>query len=157
MKRLAILLLFGVCFFAAVAQPVSARQAMDERGYGAFWERMEKAIESHLKRPYVWGACGLKSFDCSGFVWRVMYDSGVLIKRTTARKLYMALPSIPSDQGYDTGTLVFFNNLKHCGIVANRNMFYHAESSIGTNLSQFDPYWRPKVFGFRSFPKGPNQ
>jgi hypothetical protein len=42
------------------------------------------------------------------------------------------------------------DNLKHCGIVKDRTSFYHAQTSRGTNLSDFDPFWRSHVFGFRA-------
>jgi cell wall-associated NlpC family hydrolase len=113
---------------------------------------MKQVIESHLGKPYVWGAAGLKSFDCSGFLWRVMWENGILIKRTTARKLYMCLPEVPPEQRWSAGNVVFFDDLKHCGIVAGPRQFYHAETSAGTNLSAFDPYWRPKIYGFRTLP-----
>jgi len=118
----------------------------------AFWYRFQTTIESHLDRPYVWGASGLKSFDCSGFVWRVMSESGVFIKRTTARKLYLSLPAAEKGQEYMPGNVVFFDDLKHCGIVSNAQIFYHAKSSKGTTLDRFDPYWRQKVIGFRAVP-----
>lgn len=118
-----------------------------------FWTPLRSGIERYLARPYVWGAAGLKSFDCSGFVWRVMKDNGVLIKRTTARKLYMSLPAVPDTQRWNYGNVVFFDNLTHCGIVQDRRSFYHAQSVKGTNLSLFDPYWRGKVCGFRGVRK----
>ncbi|MGA2327355.1 MAG: NlpC/P60 family protein [Bryobacteraceae bacterium] len=114
-----------------------------------FWDRFRSALEDNLGRPYVWGATGLKSYDCSGFVWRVIYDSGILMKRTTARKLYLSLPAVSKLEQWSFGNIVFFDNLAHCGIVNSRSDFYHAESSKGTNLSRFDPYWRPKVCGVR--------
>jgi cell wall-associated NlpC family hydrolase len=115
-----------------------------------FQVSLKSSIENHLGRPYVWGSSGLKSFDCSGFVWRVMQDSGILIKRTTARKLYMCLPSVPEEKKWDFGNVVFFDDLKHCGIVESPSRFYHSESSIGTNLSSFDPYWRRKIYAVRA-------
>ncbi len=118
-----------------------------------FWTPLRDGIQRYLARPYVWGSAGLKSFDCSGFVWRVMYDNGILIKRTTARKLYMSLPAVPDSQRWNFGNVVFFDNLKHCGIVEDRRSFYHAQSIKGTNLSTFDPYWRRKVCGFRGVRK----
>jgi len=48
---------------------------------------------------------------------------------------------------------VFFDDLRHCGIVNSRDTFYHAQSSKGTNLSQFSPYWGPKVVGVRCLQK----
>jgi cell wall-associated NlpC family hydrolase len=139
MRRAAIAVLLA-CASAGAAEPEG------------FWTTCKQAIEKHLGRPYVWGATGLKSFDCSGFVWRVCYDSGVLMKRTTARKLYVCLPAAPGEQRWAPGNLVFFDNLKHVGIVNDANTFYHAESSKGTNLSKFDPYWRRKVCGVRTGP-----
>lgn len=115
----------------------------------SFWERLHATVEKYIGYPYVWGSTGLKSFDCSGFVWRVNYDNGVTLKRTTARKLYFSLPPARGKQQDQFGTIVFFDNLKHCGIVNDRSTFYHAQTSKGTNLSSFDPYWRGLVCGYR--------
>jgi cell wall-associated NlpC family hydrolase len=109
-------------------------------------------IEGHLGRPYVWGGCGLKSFDCSGFVWRVMQENGILVKRTTARKYYMALPKVSAEERWNFGNIVFFSNLKHCGIVDTRETFYHAAVTAGTHLSKFDPLWRRRISGVRAMP-----
>lgn len=140
MKRAAMAALL-LCGTAGAAEPEG------------FWPACKRAIERHLGRPYSWGATGLKSFDCSGFVWRIYYDNGLLMKRTTARKLYMSMPATPQDQRWAPGNLVFFDNLKHVGIVNDARTFYHAESSKGTTLSNFDPYWRRKVYGVRGGPR----
>lgn len=152
MKRLAFLIL--ICsFFQCLAMPsLFAANGKEAPEYISFWDRLRPTIESHLRRPYVWGSSGLKSFDCSGFVWRVLNDSGVPIKRTTARKFYMSLPAVEQNQEYRPGNIVFFDDLKHCGIVLNERKFYHARSSIGTTLDSFDSYWDQKVFGFRAIP-----
>ncbi|PYV17965.1 MAG: hypothetical protein DMG07_04785 [Acidobacteria bacterium] len=120
-----------------------------------FWAGVKRAIEAHLGRPYVWGASGLKSFDCSGFVWRVMTDNGLLVKRTTARKFYMCLPTVPKGERWAFGNVVFFDDLKHCGIVDGPSTFYHAQTSRGTNLSEFDPFWRSRIAGFRRLARPP--
>jgi cell wall-associated NlpC family hydrolase len=113
---------------------------------------IKTAIQKNLGRPYVWGASGMKSFDCSGFVWRVMSDNGILIKRTTARKFYMMLKPVPKEDQWNFGTLVFFDDLKHMGIINSSKTFYHAQVSIGTNLSEMNSFWRPKIYGFRRLP-----
>jgi hypothetical protein len=61
----------------------------------------------------------------------------------------MSLPAAKKDDAWQFGNIVFFDNLKHCGIVNSRDSFYHAQTSIGTNLSKFDPFWRRKVCGVR--------
>lgn len=152
MKKLIFLILL-FAFIHFMANPaISETTGKDAPEFTAFWDRFRTAIERHLHRPYVWGSSGLKSFDCSGFIWRVMKDSGVLIKRTTARKFYMSLPAVEQDRDYRPGNIVFFDDLKHCGIVSNEQKFYHAGSSTGTTIDSFDPYWRHKVIGFRAIP-----
>src|SRR5215510_2170087 len=92
-KILASILLFAFVSTFATAQteqePAGAAPAQQ-----SFLEGVKSTIEKYLGRRYVWGATGIKSFDCSGFIWRVMYENGILIKRTTARKLYMMLPKV---------------------------------------------------------------
>jgi cell wall-associated NlpC family hydrolase len=141
------LLIGGLLFTSGIAQPF---QEDDQLKTG--WGTIQRTVEKYLGRPYVWGTFGLKSFDCSGFIWRIMAENGLHVKRTTARKLYTSLPRTPKDSFYDSGALVFFDNLKHVGIVKDRESFYHAQVSKGTNLSSFDPYWRRKICGFRKFP-----
>jgi cell wall-associated NlpC family hydrolase len=114
--------------------------------------RVQAVIERHLGRPYVWGSSGLKSFDCSGFVWRVMNDNGILIKRTTARKYFLTLPKVPDDERWSLGNIVFFSNLKHCGIVQTPETFYHAAVSVGTHASTFNAFWRSRISGVRAMP-----
>jgi cell wall-associated NlpC family hydrolase len=128
---------------ALAASPVFA-QAPD------FWTKLKDAIEHNLGKPYVWGSTGMKSYDCSGFVWRMLLEDGVMLKRTTARKLYMSLPSVKPGEEWQFGQIVFFDSMKHCGFVNSRRDFYHAQTSRGTNLSSFEPYWRGKVCGLRA-------
>lgn len=120
----------------------------------SYWDQVKNSIGRHLGRPYVWGSSGLKSYDCSGFIWRVMFENGMLLKRTTARKFYLTLQKTSTAEQWQGGTLVFFDNLKHVGIVNSSSDFFHAQVSRGTNLSGFDPYWRPKICGFRKMPGG---
>ncbi|MBI4473590.1 MAG: C40 family peptidase [Acidobacteria bacterium] len=120
-----------------------------------FWDGIRAVIQKHLGRPYVWGATGVKSFDCSGFIWRVMYENGILMKRTTARKFYMILPKASKEGQASFGTLVFFDDLKHVGIIDNAGAFYHAQVSLGTNRSNMTPFWKRKIYGFRKIPAIP--
>ncbi len=112
-------------------------------------DRIHDSIRRNLGRPYVWGSSGLKSFDCSGFVYRVFEQSGLYMKRTTARKYYFSMVPASKQDESAFATLVFFDNLKHMGIVNDGKSFYHAQSSKGTNLSEFAPYWRKYVCGYR--------
>jgi cell wall-associated NlpC family hydrolase len=155
MKRiLACLLLFVFVSTFAVAQSGQdpAGAAPDQRN---FMEGVKSTIEKYLGRRYVWGATGIKSFDCSGFIWRVMYENGILIKRTTARKLYMMLPPVPKEEQWNFGTLIFFDDLTHVGIVDSPQAFYHSQVIRGTERSQMTPFWQRKLYGFRRLPTAP--
>src|SRR5262245_48461371 len=153
MKRiLACFLLVVVVSTLAAAQSTPASATADQR---PFLDGLKSTMEKYLGRHYVWGATGLKSFDCSGFVWRVLFDNGILMKRTTARKLYMMLPPVPQEQQWNFGTLIFFDDLTHVGIVDSPESFYHAQVIYGTQRSQITPFWRRKIYGFRHLPTSP--
>jgi cell wall-associated NlpC family hydrolase len=147
MKRRLVLFLVCIVALSVLTANVSAATSV-----GEFLGGVKTAIQKHLGRPYVWGATGMKSFDCSGFVWRVLYDNGILMKRTTARKFYMMMKPVTKEEQWEFGTLVFFDNLKHVGIIDSPDTFYHAQSSIGTNRSQMNTFWKKKIYGFRRLP-----
>jgi len=110
---------------------------------------LEQSIQRKLGLPYVWGSAGLKGYDCSGFVWRALLDAGVLLKRTTARKMFYALPAARGEERSRFGTLVFFDQVHHVGILRSDREFYHASTSHGTKREDFGPYWQRLVSGYR--------
>ena len=141
-------LLAALLLLACIVTPAYAQTTVTD-----FLSGIKTAIERNLGRPYVWGATGLKSFDCSGFVWRVMFENGVLMKRTTARKFYMILQPVPKGEEGKFGTLVFFDDLKHVGIMDSPKAFYHAQVSAGTNRSEMNSFWKNKIYGYRRLPE----
>lgn len=152
MKRILIFLLLFVfvsAFAAAQSEQDPANSVPEKPG---FMDGVKASIQKYLGRRYVWGATGMKSFDCSGFVWRVMYENGILMKRTTARKFFMMLRPVPKEEQWNFGTLVFFDDLTHVGIVDTPEAFYHAQVIFGTQRSQMTSFWRRKIYGFRQLP-----
>lgn len=118
-----------------------------------FIERsMLTAIEERLGVPYRMGAEGPNRYDCSGFVWSVFQQAGVAFERSSVRTFWQEFAPPTEDEKYKFGTLVFFNNLHHVGIVADENGFYHASTSRGVVYSRFDDYWMKRVNGFRRVP-----
>lgn len=117
-----------------------------------FNQLMLSAIDARLGAPYVYGAMGPRAFDCSGFVWSVFRDAGVNFERVTARSMWAQFEPVKPGQEYKFGTLVFFNNLKHVGIVADENGFYQASSSHGVTYTPFSDYWEERIVGFRRVP-----
>ncbi|HYY96157.1 MAG TPA: C40 family peptidase [Pyrinomonadaceae bacterium] len=116
---------------------------------------MLTAIEERLGTPYRLGATGPNRFDCSGFVWSVFQQAGIGFERSAARSLWAEFAPPSPGEEYKFGTLVFFRNLHHIGIVADANGFFHASSSHGVMYSRFGDYWTKRITGFRRVPLSP--
>ena len=121
-------------------------------GFGQIERSMLTAIEQRLGTPYRMGATGPNRYDCSGFVWSVFQQAGVAFERTPVRSLWQEFAVPTEDEKFKFGTLVFFNNLHHVGIVVDENGFYHASTSKGVMYSRFDDYWTKRISGFRRVP-----
>lgn len=90
-----------------------------------------------LGKPYVWGATGPNSFDCSGltsYCWRV--GAGIDIPRNSYGQ--MTLPSVPI-AAMMPGDIIGFRGWGHVGLYIGNNQFIQAPSSGDvvkiTNLS----------------------
>ena len=113
---------------------------------------MTAAIDQRLGAHYVWGATGPSAFDCSGFVWSAFKSAGIDFERGSARTLWSRFTAPAPGEQYKFGTLVFFSNLTHIGIVADEHGFYHASRHHGVVYSPFNEYWVSRIDGFRQVP-----
>ena len=111
-----------------------------------------QAISKRLGVRYKFFGTDDNGYDCSGFVWRVFQDAGTSFDRVAARVLWKELPEAVGDETNQFGTLVFFNGLKHVGIVRDAFSFYHASRSQGVVLSTFAGYWGSRITGYRRSP-----
>lgn len=113
---------------------------------------MYNSIQRKIGIRYRLGTQGPNLYDCSGFIWKVFQESGMNFTRTSARQFWQTFEPVSGDERFEFGTLVFFNQLGHVGIVADANGFYHASSSQGVTYSKFDGYWAKRIVGFRRVP-----
>lgn len=138
--------------FTDIPQFIAPKASARSFGSSHLDEMLLAAIENRIGTPYVWGASGPTGFDCSGFVWSVFRSANISFERTNARTLWSRFaPASESERGR-FGTLVFFKDLTHVGIVADDRGFYHASSSQGVTYSLFDEYWSSRIDGFRVIP-----
>ena len=114
---------------------------------------LSSAIEVRLGSPYRWGATRPWSFDCSGLVWSIYQSAGLGFERASARTLWSRFAAPDPEEQYKFGTLVFFSNLAHVGIVADEHGFYHASRHHGVVYSPFNEYWLKRIDGFRKVPE----
>jgi len=88
------------------------------------------AARTRLGLPYVWGATGPDTFDCSGLVQWAYRQAGVQLPRTT-RQQYAALPRVPLDE-LAPGDLVLYADgpdpasIHHVGLVVGDGLMVHA-------------------------------
>lgn len=84
--------------------------------------------DTHIGKPYVWGATGPDTFDCSGFVQYVYGKVGIELTRTTYTQVAGRGTYIPKGEE-QPGDLVFFGSMTephHVGIYVGNGMYIHA-------------------------------
>ena len=90
-----------------------------------------------LGKPYVWGAQGPNSFDCSGFTYYVFKNAaGITLPRTSSMQSNYG--TYVSKSNLRPGDLVFFDtvgsnngDVTHCGIYIGNGQLIHAASGQG--------------------------
>ncbi|MFI6206526.1 NlpC/P60 family protein [Streptomyces sp. NPDC051041] len=84
------------------------------------------AAQSKIGSPYVFGATGPSSFDCSGLTSWAYAQAGVSIPRTSEAQSQIGT-RISSVSDLKVGDLVFFfNDLHHVGLYAGNGQVLHA-------------------------------
>ena len=109
-----------------------------------------------IGRPYVWGAVGPKSFDCSGLAMYVYAHFGISIPHYTGSQFEMG--QSVEKKNLQTGDLVFFNtysSISHVGIYIGGGNFVHAPGT-GSNVttsSLGEGYYLSSYAGARRYTK----
>jgi hypothetical protein len=137
---------------ASTEDITASKPLVSKTGGLQYQQLLSSAIEVRLGSPYRWGATGPSSFDCSGFVWSIYQSAGLGFERASARSLWTRFAAPDPVEQYKFGTLVFFSNLAHVGIVADEHGFYHASRHHGVVYSPFNEYWLKRIDGFRRVP-----
>ena len=113
-------------------------------------DRIITFAQTKLGSPYVWGATGPNSFDCSGFVGYVFKNAAnVNLPRVSSSQATFR-PRI-SSMNMKKGDLVFFNTtgkgISHVGIYMGNRQFIHASSgSKRVTVSSLDSNFYSKTF-----------
>ncbi|MEG0855663.1 MAG: SH3 domain-containing protein [Terrisporobacter sp.] len=106
-----------------------------------------------LGKPYVWGAQGPNSFDCSGFTYYVYKNSvGINLPRTSSTQ--SGYGKSVSKSNLRAGDLVFFDTVgsnnggvTHCGIYMGNGQIIHAASGQGkVVINDFNSSYYQKAY-----------
>ena len=85
------------------------------------------AVEAALSRqglPYVWGAVGPDTFDCSGLMLWAWQQAGIEIPRNSAAQA--ELPQIPLDQLQPGDLVTYYSPVSHVGMYVGDGKVLHA-------------------------------
>ncbi|MBT2415177.1 C40 family peptidase [Streptomyces sp. ISL-12] len=118
---------------AAAAQESGSSESTGSTGStsatdSSYATKAEKALafaRAQIGKPYVWGATGPDSYDCSGLTQAAWKDAGVDLPRTTYDQVNAG--TTVSVSAAQPGDLVFFyDDISHVGIYIGNGMMIHA-------------------------------
>ncbi|MBT2897582.1 glycoside hydrolase [Streptomyces sp. McG3] len=115
-----------------------------DSGYAAKAEKVLAFARAQIGKPYVWGASGPSSYDCSGLTQAAWREAGVTLPRTTWDQVEVGTRVATSD--LKPGDLVFFyDDISHVGIYKGDGMMIHAPKP-GANVREESIYSMP-IYG----------
>jgi LysM repeat protein len=152
------LILVGQKLKVQAVQNSSDSSANDQSGTGVKEENSASSsvlaeAQKHVGVPYQWGGQTPSGFDCSGFIYYVLKQTGSKMGRYSSEGYYSRSFYVNTPQ---PGDLVFFENtykkgISHLGFYVGNNKFIHAGSS-GVEVSSLDnSYWKSHFDGFKRF------
>ncbi|WNV87251.1 C40 family peptidase [Umezawaea sp. Da 62-37] len=83
---------------------------------------------AQVGKPYVWGAVGPDSFDCSGLVMTAFARAGVSIPRTTYAQALVGTP-VPRDQVRAGDLVLYYDEVSHVAMAIDGAMAVHASTA----------------------------
>lgn len=139
------------------AEPNIPDYSGEPMGDGSFAALLAEA-RNHLGKPYVFGASGPDTFDCSGFVCYVLNHSGAAsVGRITAQGLYNLCTPVasrnvkPGDLIFFTGTYSTTSACSHVGIYIGNGYMIHAGNPV-QYASINTSYWQEHFYAFGRLP-----
>ncbi|MDQ6945170.1 MAG: C40 family peptidase, partial [Actinomycetota bacterium] len=100
---------------------------------------------SELGKPYVWGATGPNTFDCSGLTQFIWAKAGITTPRVAVDQDRWAVPVPLSD--LRAGDLVFFgNDIGHMGMYIGGGLMINAPHT--GDVVRVSPIWWADLVGF---------
>ncbi|MET9807857.1 C40 family peptidase [Streptomyces halstedii] len=115
-----------------------------DAGYASKAEKVLAFARAQIGKPYVWGATGPSSYDCSGLTQAAWKEAGVTLPRTTWDQVKVGTRVATAD--LQPGDLVFFyDDISHVGIYKGDGMMIHAPKP-GANVREESIYYMP-IYG----------
>ncbi|MFF3510159.1 NlpC/P60 family protein [Streptomyces sp. NPDC002573] len=90
--------------------------------------KAEKALafaRAQIGKPYVWGATGPGSYDCSGLTQAAWKAAGVTLPRTTYDQVNVGT-TVPLADAQPGDLIFFYDDISHVGMYIGNGMMIHA-------------------------------
>ncbi|MBW8799283.1 MAG: C40 family peptidase [Streptomyces sp.] len=115
----------GTSSSAASGSPASGTSSGSSSAYATKADKAIAFARAQIGKPYVWGATGPGSYDCSGLSQAAWKAAGVSLPRTTYDQVNAGTTVSLADAR--PGDLVFFyDDVSHVGIYIGDGMMIHA-------------------------------
>ncbi|TGA96558.1 C40 family peptidase [Streptomyces sp. MZ04] len=112
-----------------------------DSGYATKAAKVIDFAEAQIGKPYVWGATGPDSYDCSGLTQDAWKAAGISLPRTTWDQVKVGTTVKTADA--KPGDLVFFyDDISHVGIYIGNGQMIHAPKP-GANVRTESIYYMP--------------
>ncbi|MFF4956636.1 C40 family peptidase [Streptomyces sp. NPDC001222] len=109
---------------SSTAAPSSGSTATDS----AYATKADKALafaRAQIGKPYVWGATGPGSYDCSGLTQAAWKAAGVALPRTTYDQVNVGT-TVPLADARPGDLIFFYDDISHVGVYIGNGMMIHA-------------------------------
>ncbi|GAA3498851.1 C40 family peptidase [Streptomyces prasinosporus] len=110
-----------------------------DSSYAAKAEKALAFARAQIGKPYVWGATGPDSYDCSGLTQAAWRAAGVTLPRTTYDQVN-AGTTVPVSQAQPGDLVFFYDDVTHVGVYAGNGKMIHAPKP-GTYVREESIYY----------------
>jgi cell wall-associated NlpC family hydrolase len=117
----------------------SSSTAPADSSYATKAEKALAFARAQIGKPYVWGAVGPGSYDCSGLTQAAWKAAGVTLPRTTYDQVN-AGTTVPLADAQPGDLVFFYDDVTHVGIYIGNGMMIHAPKP-GTYVREESIYY----------------
>lgn len=112
-----------------------------DSSYAAKAEKVIAFARAQMGKPYVWGAAGPDSFDCSGLTQAAWKTAGISLPRTTWDQVGVG-QKVSVDTAQPGDLVFFYDDISHVGIYIGGGEMIHAPKP-GANVRVESIYYMP--------------
>ncbi|MCQ9135824.1 C40 family peptidase [Streptomyces hilarionis] len=110
---------------AGSSSPAPAPASPADPSYTTKADKALAFARAQIGKPYVWGAVGPGSYDCSGLTQAAWKAAGVTLPRTTYDQVH-AGTTVPLADARPGDLVFFYDDVSHVGVYIGNGMMIHA-------------------------------